>query len=240
MKFGKRRWEAKLEAKEAKESGGSDAAAPSPEPVVESWNVPAEPESTSVAPPSGDEDVADTVVDGEAVELPTTEVAPEDTLPVAEDPADEPVPAEAPEPESIYAAPQMADPEPAAAVAEPEPVVPEPEPEPEPVYVPPPPAPVAAMPPSRPPGVPLPPPGAAWETPVAEEPVLVYTSGSEADGATALSDAGEAYASGHAPGTSPSWPEPVMAIAAERPEFVVGAAFAGGLLLAAILRRLGN
>jgi hypothetical protein len=31
-----------------------------------------------------------------------------------------------------------------------------------------------------------------------------------------------------------------MAIAAERPEFVVGAAFAGGLLLAAILRRLGN
>jgi hypothetical protein len=31
-----------------------------------------------------------------------------------------------------------------------------------------------------------------------------------------------------------------MELAAERPEVVVGAAFAGGLLFAAILRRLGN
>jgi hypothetical protein len=31
-----------------------------------------------------------------------------------------------------------------------------------------------------------------------------------------------------------------MALAAERPEAVVGAAFVGGILLAVILRRLGN
>ncbi len=68
----------------------------------------------------------------------------------------------------------------------------------------------------------------------------MYTSGSETPAVTPLADTGEAFASGHAPGTSPSWPEPVAAIAAERPEVVVGAAFAGGLLLAMILRRLGN
>jgi hypothetical protein len=76
--------------------------------------------------------------------------------------------------------------------------------------------------------------------PVAEEPVLVYSSADEAPAVVPLAETGEAYASGHASGTSPSWPEPVMALAAERPEAVVGAAFAGGLLLAMILRRLGN
>ena len=44
----------------------------------------------------------------------------------------------------------------------------------------------------------------------------------------------------YASGTAPSWPEPVAQIAAERPEVVVGAAFAGGLLFALILRRLGR
>jgi hypothetical protein len=34
--------------------------------------------------------------------------------------------------------------------------------------------------------------------------------------------------------------EPVKVLAAERPELVVGAAFAGGILAAMILRRLGN
>jgi hypothetical protein len=76
--------------------------------------------------------------------------------------------------------------------------------------------------------------------PVAEEPVLVYTSGSESPAVTPLAETGAAYASGHAPGTSPSWPEPVLALANEKPEVVVGAAFAGGFLLAMILRRLGN
>jgi hypothetical protein len=76
--------------------------------------------------------------------------------------------------------------------------------------------------------------------PVAEEPVLVYTSDADSPAVTSLAEAGEAHASGHASGLSPSWPEPVMALAAERPEAVVGAAFAGGLLLAMILRRLGN
>ena len=76
--------------------------------------------------------------------------------------------------------------------------------------------------------------------PVAEEPVSVVSSGPDGGGVTPLAEAGPFYASGHAHGTAPSWPEPVMALAAERPELVVGAAFVGGILLAAILRRLGN
>ncbi len=85
-----------------------------------------------------------------------------------------------------------------------------------------------------------PPPPAQMPFPVAEQPVAVASSGSDGGGTAPLSDVGAAYASGHAPGTSPSWPEPVMQLANERPEAVVGAAFVGGLLFAAILRRLGN
>jgi hypothetical protein len=48
------------------------------------------------------------------------------------------------------------------------------------------------------------------------------------------------FASGHAAAPGPSWQEPMMELANERPEIVVGAAFAGGLLAAMILRRLGN
>jgi biopolymer transport protein ExbB len=76
--------------------------------------------------------------------------------------------------------------------------------------------------------------------PVGVEPVAVVTSGPEPGGTAPLAEAAPYYASGHAPGTAPSWPEPVMALAAERPEAVVGAAFVGGILLAAILRRLGH
>jgi hypothetical protein len=76
--------------------------------------------------------------------------------------------------------------------------------------------------------------------PVAEEPVAVASSGPASERVTPLGEAGSFYASGHAHGTAPSWPEPVIALAAERPEVVVGAAFVGGLLFAAILRRLGN
>ena len=76
--------------------------------------------------------------------------------------------------------------------------------------------------------------------PVAEEPVAVVSSGPDPGGVTPLSEAGPVHASGHSHGTAPSWPEPVLALATERPEIVVGAAFVGGILLAAILRRLGN
>jgi hypothetical protein len=74
---------------------------------------------------------------------------------------------------------------------------------------------------------------------VAQEPVAVVSSGPET-GVARLAETAPFYASGHAHGTAPSWPEPVAQLAAERPEVVVGAAFAGGLLFALILRRLGN
>jgi len=76
--------------------------------------------------------------------------------------------------------------------------------------------------------------------PVAEQPVTVVTPGPEPAPVTTLGESGEAYASGHAAAPGPSWQEPVMELANERPELVVAAAFAGGLLAALILRRLGN
>ena len=76
--------------------------------------------------------------------------------------------------------------------------------------------------------------------PVADEPVAVVTADGEPTQVSSLGDAGEAYASGHAPTPGPSWQEPVMELANERPELVVAAAFAGGVLAAMILRRLGN
>jgi hypothetical protein len=97
--------------------------------------------------------------------------------------------------------------------------------------------PPAYVPPSPPPAAHVPP---AAPFPVAEEPVAVVSSGPDPGGVTPLGEAGPFYASGHAHGTAPSWPEPVLALAAERPEAVVGAAFVGGILLAAILRRLGS
>ena len=76
---------------------------------------------------------------------------------------------------------------------------------------------------------------------VAEEPVAVATPGPAPDPVTTLGDSGEAYASGHAETSgASSWQEPVLKLANERPELVVAAAFAGGLLAAMILRRLGN
>jgi hypothetical protein len=96
-----------------------------------------------------------------------------------------------------------------------------------------------------PPPPPAPPPTTAYVPPappfpVAEEPIAVVSSGPDPGGVTPLAEAGPFYASGHAHGTAPSWPEPVLALAAERPEVVVGAAFVGGILLAAIVRRLGS
>jgi len=93
--------------------------------------------------------------------------------------------------------------------------------------------------------MPAPPPPATHQPasmpfPVAEQPISVVTPGPGPAPVTTLGDSGEAFASGHAAAPGPSWQEPVMEIANERPEFVVAAAFAGGLLAAMILRRLGN
>ena len=79
----------------------------------------------------------------------------------------------------------------------------------------------------------------AMPFPVAEETIAVATAG-EPDALTTLGDSSEAFATGHAASPGPSWQEPLMELAEERPELVVGAAFAGGLLAAMILRRLGN
>lgn len=77
---------------------------------------------------------------------------------------------------------------------------------------------------------------------VAEQPVTVAgsASGPRPAPVSSLAGSGEAFASGHAAAPGPSWQEPLMELANERPEVVVGAAFAGGVLAAMILRRLGN
>jgi len=94
------------------------------------------------------------------------------------------------------------------------------------------------VPPSPP--APVAPAAAPMPFPVAEQPISVVTPGPGPAPVTTLGDAGEAFASGHAAAPGPSWQEPIMEIANERPELVVAAAFAGGLLAAMILRRLGN
>lgn len=79
--------------------------------------------------------------------------------------------------------------------------------------------------------------------PAGEQPVTVAEAASRPGAGApvaALGDSGEAFASGHAPAPAPSWQEPVKALADERPELVVAAAFAGGIVAAMILRRLGN
>jgi hypothetical protein len=85
-------------------------------------------------------------------------------------------------------------------------------------------------------------PGAAapMPFPVAEQPVSVVAPGPGPAPVATLADAGEAFGSGHAAAPGPSWQEPIMELAHERPELVVAAAFAGGLLAAMILRRLGS
>ena len=75
--------------------------------------------------------------------------------------------------------------------------------------------------------------------PVAEQPVAV-AGAVPTSAPLPLGDSGEAYASGHAAAPGLNWQEPMMQLADERPELVVGAAFAGGILAALILRRLGN
>ena len=81
---------------------------------------------------------------------------------------------------------------------------------------------------------------AAMPFPVADEPVAVVTPTGGSGPVTSLGDSGEAFASGHAAAPGPNWQEPLMELANERPELVVGAAFAGGVLAAMIIRRLGN
>ncbi len=83
---------------------------------------------------------------------------------------------------------------------------------------------------------------AAMPDPLADQPVTVVESapGPRPAPVSSLAGSGEAFASGHAAAPGPSWQEPLMELANERPEIVVGAAFAGGVLAAMILRRLGN
>lgn len=79
--------------------------------------------------------------------------------------------------------------------------------------------------------------------PGASRPVGAVEAGGTVSGgasAASLGDAGDTFASGHAAAPGPSWQEPLMELADERPELVVAAAFAGGVLAAMILRRLGN
>ena len=83
-------------------------------------------------------------------------------------------------------------------------------------------------------------PPAPMSFPVAEQPISVVTPGPGPAPVTTLGDSGEAFASGHAAAPGPSWQEPVMELANERPELAIGAAFVGGLLAAKILRRLGH
>ncbi|HEV2777657.1 MAG TPA: hypothetical protein VGV90_18850 [Solirubrobacteraceae bacterium] len=80
----------------------------------------------------------------------------------------------------------------------------------------------------------------AMPFPVAEQPISVVAPGPGPAPVTTLGDSGDAFASGHAAAPGPSWQEPVLELAHERPELAVGAAFVGGLLAAMILRRLGN
>lgn len=83
---------------------------------------------------------------------------------------------------------------------------------------------------------------AAYAHPIADQPVTVAASASGPRPApvSSLSNSGEAFASGHAAAPGPSWQEPLIELTNERPEIVVGAAFAGGIIAAMILRRLGN
>ena len=83
-------------------------------------------------------------------------------------------------------------------------------------------------------------PSGSMSSPVAEQPISVVTPGPGPAPVTTLGDSGEAFASGHAAAPGPSWQEPVMEVANERPELAVAAAFAGGVLAAMILRRLGS
>ena len=84
------------------------------------------------------------------------------------------------------------------------------------------------------------PPSGSMPLPVAEQPISVVTPGPGPAPVTTLGDSGEAFASGHAAAPGPSWQEPVMELANKRPELAVAAAFAGGVLAAMILRRLGS
>jgi hypothetical protein len=124
------------------------------------------------------------------------------------------------------------DPEPDGAPAASEPPVdsdavelpPAPMPEPAPPVAPVAPVPLTIAEPAEPVAAQRAPSGAATAPPVAHDPAIAMSGATPADG--------------HAP-ADPLMDE-IRILATERPEIVVGAAFAGGILAAMILRRLGN
>lgn len=89
----------------------------------------------------------------------------------------------------------------------------------------------------------MPDPVPAAPTAAYEPPAPVYTPPAphpvEPDPAARLADSTPHHEPGINPGRGGAWPEPAFDLA-ERPEILVGAAFGGGIILALILRRLGN
>jgi Wiskott-Aldrich syndrome protein len=146
------------------------------------------------------------------------------TAPAADAPLDEPAVAEPPEPEPAVAEPV----EPELAVAEPaalEPAVDSEAIELVGDHAPPPgpPAPPVAASLPNPVAGHAPPPAGAAPPPIADGPALPGSAAPSSDGRT----------------SDPLMDE-IKVLSGERPEIVVGAAFAGGVLAAMILRRLGN
>lgn len=227
MRFGKRRRQT-----EPPDAPGSDAAAEASSPArpIDSSTVPvagpgvegearaaagAEPyEEAAAAPPTGDE------LAGEPTDAGYAEPGGEHAG-AADEPVVEGEAVELPRDERAEAASGFAPLTPPPPVA-PEPMMPAPAP-----------APAAEQPPGAPRSMPF---------PVADQPVAVVTpeSGPAPPPVTSLGETAEAYASGHAAAPGPSWQEPVMELANERPELVVAAAFAGGALAAMILKRLAS
>lgn len=118
----------------------------------------------------------------------------------------------------------------AASSAEPAGDASPPAPEPVPAATPPPPQPAFAT-------------GASWgvHEPVIEgEAIELPPEGGAADPRVYGAGGGASARFAGDAGTSPPLPKPVMELADQRPEAAVGAAFVGGMLLAAILRRLGR
>jgi hypothetical protein len=130
---------------------------------------------------------------------------------------------------------ELPPPAPQPGAAEPPPVLPEPAPATAPIAMPDAaPAPAPAMPAFASAAPPPPPAPVQAQTTVTASPPPAAPLPPVLPPAT-----GMPVGDGHAPASDPSV-DRIKALATERPELVVGAAFAGGILAAMILRSLGN